>query len=59
MAEVSIYYPKSTSVSYRVPDFTDADGSQYTDIELVVVTDSDIRDAARLAGTIQTSLEKS
>ena len=34
---------QTSSVTFRVPDFIDADGIEYTDIEVIVETDSDIR----------------
>jgi hypothetical protein len=42
-----------SSVVFRVPDFIDADGIEYTDIEVVVEMDSDIRETANLAETLQ------
>ena len=40
-------------VVLSVPDFRDPEtGTEYTDIEVVVINDGDIRDAARLAGTV-------
>jgi hypothetical protein len=32
----------ASSVSFRVPDFVDADGIEYADIEVVVEMDGDI-----------------
>jgi hypothetical protein len=43
----------SSSVTFRVPDFVDADGIEYTDIEVIVEMDGDIRDTANLAETLQ------
>jgi hypothetical protein len=46
--------PQATSsVSFRVPDFVGEDGVEYTDIEVVVQMDGDIRDAANLAESLQ------
>ena len=45
----------TSSVTFRVPDFTDADGIFYSDIEVVVEMDSsDIRSTAKLAQTLET-----
>jgi len=42
---------------YKIPDFTDAEGCFYSEIEFFVVADSDdTRDTARLACSIQKSL---
>jgi hypothetical protein len=35
-----------------VPDFVDADGIEYTDIEVIAEMDGDIRDTANLAETL-------
>jgi hypothetical protein len=43
----------TSSVSFRVPDFVDEDGVEYTDIEVIVEMDGDIRDAANLADSLQ------
>jgi hypothetical protein len=42
-------------IVYKIPDFTDEDGSVFSEIEFIVdVEDSDdIRETARLAGTLQ------
>jgi len=46
--------PKATSiVSFRVPDFVGEDGVEYTDIEVIVEMDGDIRDATKLADSLQ------
>jgi hypothetical protein len=42
-----------SSVVFRVPDFIDADGIEYTDIEVVVEMDGSIRDATNLAKTLE------
>jgi hypothetical protein len=47
----------SSSVTFRVPDFVDADGIEYTDIEVIVEMDSDIRSTANLAETLQRALK--
>jgi hypothetical protein len=36
-----------------VPDFVGEDGVEYTDIEVIVEMDGDIRDAANLADSLQ------
>jgi hypothetical protein len=38
----------TSSVSFRVPDFVGEDGVEYTDIEVIVEMDGDIRDAVQL-----------
>jgi hypothetical protein len=43
----------SSSVTFRVPDFVNADGIEYTDIEVIVEMDGDIRGTANLAETLQ------
>jgi len=35
---------EQSSVTFRVPDFIDSDGIEYTDIEVIVEMDGDIRD---------------
>ncbi len=45
------------SVVFRVPDFVDADGIEYSDIEVVVEMEGDIRDTANLAETLQRLLK--
>jgi hypothetical protein len=44
---------RTSSVSLRVPDFVGEDGVEYTDIEVIVEMDGDIRDAANLADSLQ------
>ena len=44
----------SSSVSFRVPDFVGEDGVEYTDNEVIVEMDCDIRNAVQLV----TSLER-
>jgi hypothetical protein len=43
---------QTSSVTFRVPDFVDSDGVEYTDIEVVVQMESDIRSTATLAKTL-------
>jgi hypothetical protein len=43
----------TSSVSFRVPDFVGENGVEYTDIEVIVEMDGDIRDAANLADSLQ------
>jgi hypothetical protein len=42
-----------SSVVFHVPDFTDSDGIVYSDIEITVQMDGDIRSTANLAETLQ------
>jgi hypothetical protein len=46
----------TSSVSFRVPDFVGEDGVVYSDIEVLVELDGDIRDAANLAESLQSPL---
>ena len=46
----------SSSVTLRVPDFVDADGIEYTDIEVIVEMDGDIRDTVQLVKTLERPL---
>ena len=41
-----------SSVTFSIPDFTDSDGVRYTEIEIVVQMDGDIRDAVRIADAL-------
>ena len=43
----------TSSVSFRVPDFVGEDGVEYTDIEVIVEIDGDIRDAVHLVKTLE------
>jgi hypothetical protein len=43
---------EQSSVVLRVPAFIDADGIEYTDIEVIVEMDGDIRGTANLAETM-------
>ena len=43
----------TSSVSFRVPDFVGEDGVEYTDIEVIVGMDGDIRVAANLVESLQ------
>jgi hypothetical protein len=46
--------PKGTSsVSFRPPDFVGEDGVEYTDIEVIVEMDGDIRDTVNIAESLQ------
>ncbi len=47
-----------SSVTFRVPDFVDSDGIEYTDIEVIVsgLDGGDIRETANLAKTLDRSL---
>ena len=48
---------KTYSVVFRVPDFIDADGIEYTDIEVIVEMDALTHDTANLAETLQRALK--
>jgi hypothetical protein len=43
----------ASSANFRVPDFVGEDGVEYTDIEVIVEMDGDIRDTADVAETLQ------
>ena len=46
--------PRGTSsVSFRVPDFVGEDGVEYTDIEVIVEMDGDIRDTVNIAESLR------
>jgi hypothetical protein len=46
--------PKPTSsVTFRVPDFVGEDGVEYTDIEVTLEMDSDLRDTVKLVDALQ------
>jgi hypothetical protein len=47
----------TSSIVFRVPDFIDADGMQYTEIQVILKMDSSIRDTANLAETLQRSVK--
>jgi hypothetical protein len=47
---------QNSSVTFSVPDFVDADGIQYTDIEVIVEMDGDIRDTVQLVKTLERPL---
>jgi hypothetical protein len=47
---------EQSSVVCRVPDFIDADGIEYTDIEVIVEMDGDIRDTVRFSDALQRPL---
>jgi hypothetical protein len=44
---------RTSSVSFRVPDFVGEDGVEYTDIEVIVEMDSDLRDTVKLVDALQ------
>jgi hypothetical protein len=50
--------PGTSSVSFRVPDFIGEDGVEYTDIEVIVEMDGDIRDAVQLIKTLERPLDE-
>jgi hypothetical protein len=43
----------TSSVTFRVPDFVDADGIEYTDIEVIVEMEGGIRETANVAEAMQ------
>jgi hypothetical protein len=46
--------PKGSSgVTFRVPDFVDDDGIEYTDIEVIVEMEGGIRDTANVVEALQ------
>ncbi len=45
-----------SSVVFRVPDFIDVDGIEYTDIEVIVEMDRDIRDTVKFVKTLERPL---
>ena len=48
---------ETSSAVFRVPDFIDADGIEYTDIEVVVEVDgAHIRETAQLVKTLERPL---
>jgi hypothetical protein len=50
--------PSTSSVSFRVPDFVGEDGVEYTDIEVIVEMDSDIRSIAKIAQTLERPIKR-
>jgi hypothetical protein len=44
---------QKSSVTFRVPDFVDSDGIEYTDIEVIVEMVGDIRETAQLVKTLE------
>lgn len=44
---------ETSSVVYHVPDFTDVDGVEYTEITVIVETDADIRGTLGFAKTLE------
>jgi len=48
----------TSAVTFTVPDFIDADGISYTDIEVIVEMDSDIRDTVQLVKTLERPLKE-
>ena len=46
----------TSSVSLRVPDFVGEDGVVYSDIEVIVDMDGDIRDTVQLVKTLERPL---
>jgi hypothetical protein len=48
----------TSSVSFHVPDFVGEDGVEYTDIEVIVEMDGDIRDTVQLVKTLERPLRE-
>ena len=48
---------QKSSVTFRVPDFIDSDGIEYTDIEVTIEVDSDggVREVLRLTDVLDLS----
>ena len=42
-----------SQITFRVPDFVGEDGVEYTDIEVIVEMDGDIRDTVQLVKTLE------
>ncbi len=42
-----------SSVAFTIPDFTDADGICYSDIQIIVLMDGDIHEAVKIADVLQ------
>jgi hypothetical protein len=50
--------PQATSgVTFRVPDFVDGEGIEYTNIQVVVEMDGGIRETANFAEALQSPLK--
>ncbi len=49
---------QTSSVVFRVPYFIDADGIEYTDIEVIVEMDGDIRETVQLVKTLERPLKE-
>jgi hypothetical protein len=47
---------QTSSIVLHMPDFIDSDGIEYTDIEVVVEMDGDIRDTVQVVETLQRPL---
>jgi hypothetical protein len=43
----------SSCVTFRVPDFVGEDGVVYSDIEITIESDGDVRDAVNLTKTLE------
>jgi hypothetical protein len=48
----------TSSVSLRVPDFVGEDGVTYSDIEVIVEMEGEIRDAVQLVKTLERPLSE-
>jgi hypothetical protein len=49
---------RTSSITFHIPDFVDVDGVSYTDIEVFVEMDSDIRSTANLAEALDYPIAK-
>ena len=48
---------QTSSVVFRVPDFVDPNGIAYTDMEVVVEMDGDIRETVKLSDALQRPID--
>jgi hypothetical protein len=49
---------QTSSVVFRLPGFVDGDGVAYTDIEVIVEMNGDIRDTVQLVKTLERPLKE-
>jgi hypothetical protein len=49
---------EQSSVTFRAPDFVDSDGIEYTDIEVIVEMDGDIRSTVAFVRTLERPLKE-
>ena len=45
-------------VSYKLPDFTGPDGTEFSDIEVIVESDLDVRETANLTSVVETNFDR-